>query len=262
MAGLPNPAMVVGTRFTNKNSELRRLDLRDRSSIECFLEREKPVDVLMPAARASVEYCEEHPDTSFAVNARAPELIAEICARVGCRLTVFSTDYVFDGANGPYEESAPTCPINVYGAHKEYAEKAVMSASKDNLVVRTSLVIGKRDDDAGFVQRILRSLARTEPVTVSSEHFSTPTGIRDLVRGTLRLVESNASGIRHVVGPETLSRFAIARRIAAKAGLDEEIIVATSEAGVGLRPKRSGLVASTETRLIIGSAHRLEDELY
>src|SRR5262249_48192151 len=92
-----------------------RLDLAQPDAIAAAMRESKPDIVVNAAAYTAVDLAERERDAAFAVNARAPQVLAEEAKRTGAILVHYSTDYVFDGrASAPYDESAPTNPLNVY----------------------------------------------------------------------------------------------------------------------------------------------------
>ena len=126
---------AVGTYAGHPGSELLRLDLRDRSAVGDCIERAAPTVVFLTASLTNVDYCETHPDESYAVNVQG----ARNVAATGVRVVYFSSDYVFAGESGPCRESDTVRPLNVYGQHKVLAEQ---SLSNDTLIIRTTVVYG------------------------------------------------------------------------------------------------------------------------
>ena len=90
------------------------------------------------AAIASTAYAEQHPDESLIANVELPEALARICARRGVKLVFCSSDQVYFGREGlgPFTESEPLAPANVYGAHKLQAEARVLAAAPDAVCLR------------------------------------------------------------------------------------------------------------------------------
>ena len=131
----PGPLDVVAAARSYPDPA-RQVQLERPETIERLVLALGPNHVILTAAATNVGWCEEHPDESRAINVLGAEAAALAARRVGASFTFISTDYVFDGAGGPYGEDAPTNPINVYGAHKLNAEAAVMAADSTNLVAR------------------------------------------------------------------------------------------------------------------------------
>ena len=116
-----------------------RLDLADADAVVDAVRRAKPDLIVNAGAYTAVDLAEKEADQAAAVNARAPGILAEEAKRIGAVLIHYSTDYVFDGARTtPYPESAPTAPLNVYGATKLEGERAIAAAGGHALIFRTS----------------------------------------------------------------------------------------------------------------------------
>src|SRR5438552_3635001 len=113
-----------------------------------------------------VDACESHPDQAQLVNADAPREIAKACHTLGIRLVFFSTDYVFDGRRGPFNERRRPQPLNVYGRTKLAGERNVLAAHPEALVVRTSANFGwgRARKKTNSVTWILELLRRRQPV--------------------------------------------------------------------------------------------------
>ncbi|MEY2546247.1 MAG: dTDP-4-dehydrorhamnose reductase [Verrucomicrobiota bacterium] len=153
-------------------------------------------DVLINcAAMTNVDLCESEGDRAFRINAEAPRVLAEICARKNVKLIHLSTDYVFDGEKRkPYREDDAANPISVYGESKRAGEEAVLSVQDRHLVVRVSWVFGP--DRPSFIDAIVKRAQENEQVEAIGDKFSTPTYTHDIAE-MLPTVFS-AEGILHL----------------------------------------------------------------
>jgi len=243
LVGRREPLVVVAASRSHPDPALQ-VDLERHQTIERLILTVQPDHVILAAAATNVTWCEEHPDRSWAINVLGTETAALVARRVGASFTFISTDYVFDGISGPYGESQPTNPINVYGAHKLSAEVAVMAANSANLVVRTCQVFGDDPRRSNFVVRVVDSLHRGETVDAAGDLFGTPTYAPDLARGLIDLTLSRASGIWHFAGDRFLSRYELAVMAASafecKRGAIVEVTADQMEDPVN-RPRRAGL---------------------
>src|SRR6476646_2059031 len=87
------------------------LDLARPKEIRQCLRSVRPDLIVNAAAYTAVDKAESEPELTSAINARAPEVLAQEAARTGSILVHYSTDYVFDGTKlGPYTEEDPACP--------------------------------------------------------------------------------------------------------------------------------------------------------
>jgi dTDP-4-dehydrorhamnose reductase len=205
------------------------------------------------AARPSVDWCEHYPDEARLLNVNATEALAEACAHINARLAFLSTDYVFDGVNGPYNEDDGTNPINVYGRLKLEAEQAIRGRLNNPLIIRTTNVYGFDLQSKNFVMGILPRLARGEKVPVAADQFGNPTLVNDLCSTVKQLITVGATGTFHVVGPDYVNRVDWARAVASVFDLDPGLVVAMTTEELNQpapRPKRAGLISNHLNSLI------------
>jgi len=222
----------------------RQVELERPETIERLVIALGPDHVILAAAATNVAWCEEHPEDSRAINVLGAEAAALAARRVGASFTFISTDYVFDGSDGPYGEDEATNPINVYGRHKLDAEAAVMAADSANLVVRTCQVFGDDPRRTNFVVRVADRLSASQAVEAAGDLFGTPTYAPDLARALAELTLSRASGIWNVAGDTFLSRYELATLVADAFGSEHGLIVEVAADRMHdavNRPRRSGL---------------------
>ena len=227
------------------------LDLGDADAIADTLAGARPYAVINAGAMTNVDACETRRDEALATNGEGPRALARACVRLGATLLHVSTDYVFPGddANpGPYTESAPTRPVNSYGASKLAGENAVRETCADAtpwLVARTALVYGHVPGGrTNFVKWLAGELKAGRRVRIVSDQYNTPTLADDLAAALLRLLQRGATGTIHIAGPELLGRHEWAVAIARHFGLDAGLIDVVSTAELrqpAARPLRSGL---------------------
>jgi dTDP-4-dehydrorhamnose reductase len=175
----------------------------------------QPQVVINTAAYNLVDRCEIERELSWAVNAVAPQQLAELCAERGIRLVHYSTDYIFDGAKqAPYAETDAPNPLNHYAAGKFAGEQAVLNASPAHLVLRTSWVFDWHPTQTKtFIHTILKTAREGRPMKSATDQASVPTFASDLARWTLELVRGGARGVFHAVNDDGLSRFDWAKEI-------------------------------------------------
>ncbi len=192
----------------------------------------------------NVDACEDTPDLAFATNCRGPAVLARVAAQRAIPFVYFSTEYVFDGYNGPYMEESATNPLSVYGKSKRQAELSILSVCPRALVLRTTVVYGQDHRQKNYIYTLMRLLRAGKSIRVPSDQVSTPTYNSDLARATVLLAQSGATGIYHVCGPQRMDRLEFARRVAAFLGLDQSLLVATPTSALGQkapRPLSAGL---------------------
>ena len=228
---------------------------------------QKPDVVFFPAGFTWVDGCEQDPAKARASNLDQPLNLGRVAAEIGSKFVYYSTDYLFDGVAGPYDELAPPNPLNVYGQAKLEAEEALANTLGELLLIaRTSWVFGPERQGKNFAYQLVKTLRSGRPLTVPSDQISSPSYGPDVAEASVRLVENRRSGVYHVVGPEVMSRPEFAVAIAKAFGVDRSPIESktTAELGQGApRPLNGGFLALKLTAEFPGLmrplSHTLED---
>ena len=175
------------------------LDLAEPDAIVAAMREAVPDLVINAGAYTAVDLAEREREAAFAVNARAPQVLAEEAKRCGALLVHYSTDYVFDGtATAPYEEDAPTAPLNVYGQSKLAGERAVVASGAHALVLRTSWVYGLTGRN--FFLTVRRLAAERPELRIVADQTGTPNYSRTLAEATAALVAQGLPRLRERAG--------------------------------------------------------------
>jgi dTDP-4-dehydrorhamnose reductase len=180
-----------GKEFEVTGFNHAQLDLADFEKIRRTLV-DLDFDLLINAAAfTNVDLAENEKDRAFRVNADGPRRLAEICGDRNAKMIHFSTDYVFDGTKPePYDEEDQPRPVSVYGQSKLAGENAVLSVSRDHLVVRVSWVFGP--DRPSFVDQMIAHARESLEIAAVADKWSTPTYTRDIAEILMRVVAGTA----------------------------------------------------------------------
>ncbi|MCY0878289.1 MAG: SDR family oxidoreductase [Firmicutes bacterium] len=235
---------VVGTYWSRPGEGLIALDVRDAAAVNQLVQEVDPAVIWVPGAMADVDQCERQPDLSYAVNVQGAVYLMEAAQARGVPLIFFSTDYVFDGRNGPYQEADAPHPLQVYGTHKRKAEVALLQYER-TLVIRPAWIYSDDPHPRNFVYRVLRDLRAGRPIKAAVDQYNTPTPAGALARQALRAVEEGVTGVLHLAGPERLSRFALVEKIARRFGYPDAPIEPITIKDLPLpaaRPLNGGLI--------------------
>ena len=169
----------------------RECDLADATAIANIVRATRPNIIVNAAAYTAVDKAEGDMALAFAVNARAPGLLAQLASESGATLIHYSTDYVFDGnKTQPYREDDPTCPLSVYGQSKLAGEIAILAANPQCLVLRTSWVFSEHGTN--FLKTMLKLACERDALAIVSDQFGAPTSANLIARVTERVVRSIA----------------------------------------------------------------------
>lgn len=167
------------------------LDLADPERIRSALRELQPGLIVNAAAYTAVDRAETEPEAAFAINERAPGILAEEARRLGALLIHYSTDYVFDGTKtGPYSEEDTPGPLNVYGASKLEGERAIAASGARHWIFRTNWVYAPRGKN--FFLTVLRLAREGMPLRVVADQFGAPTSAAMLARATALALSTQA----------------------------------------------------------------------
>ncbi len=191
-----------------------QLDLQDSEAVRREFLRDKPKLVIHCAALTHTPTCQKNPDLARQLNVEVTAVLAELAAEIP--FFVFSTDLVFDGRKGNYDESAPVNPLSVYAETKAAAEKIVL-ANPRHTVIRNSLNGGTSPtSDRGFNEQLRQAFQKGQTLTLFTDEFRCPIPAIETARAVWELAGKNACGLYHVAGSERLSRWQIGQLIAAR----------------------------------------------
>ncbi|MCA8920879.1 MAG: SDR family oxidoreductase [Planctomycetes bacterium] len=202
---------VVGTYATVEQPGLVPLDLDQADAVAGLIADAAPDVVFLPAGWTWVDGNEDDRARSFRQNCEQPLFVCQQAAQVGAVFVTYSTDYVFDGAAGPYAEDDAPAPLNVYGEAKLAAEQALLASGAECLILRTTTVYGPETQGKNFVYQLVRRLRAGQPFQIPSDQVATPSYGPDVAAATLALLDQGARGVWHVAGPDVLDRAAFAR---------------------------------------------------
>lgn len=204
--------------------EWLRLDVRDQRATKALLAERRPGAVIHTAVREP---------NDWPTNATGAANIAGAARASGARLVHVSSDAIFNGASGLYDETAPPEPITPYGAAKAAAETAVAALDPAAWIVRTSLIIG--DQPYKHVAMVLDMLAGRNPGALFTDEIRCPIHVADLASALLELADLDGSGVLNVAGPQALSRYELGVLIARRYGHDPSGLRASTTSASGLR---------------------------
>jgi dTDP-4-dehydrorhamnose reductase len=221
------------------------MDVANEAGIRSALEKYEPWAVINTAGFVRVDDAEQD-ERQWRENVEGPEKLARACAAAGVQLVSFSSDLVFDGSKTTsYVESDLPSPLNAYGRAKAEAERRILAAQPDALVVRTAAFFGPWDR-YNFVTLALEALRRGEPFPAIEDQVVSPTYVPDLVQATLDLVVDRECGIWHLANRGEVSWARLAQLAAQAASLDMRLVKPVRAAelgGVAARPAYSALAS-------------------
>ncbi len=203
--------------------DIDECDLQDVSAIEKLLDNVKPDLIVNPAAYTAVDKAETEAALAHAINAQAPEVMAQYAARHNIPIIHYSTDYVFDGLKeGAYLETDEINPRSVYGKTKAMGEEAVRHHAPKHIILRTSWVFGSHGGN--FLKTILKLAQERDKLSIVSDQVGSPTSAALLAEVTAEIVKqlfapaaSDKYGTYHLVTEGYTSWHGYAQFVVARA---------------------------------------------
>lgn len=183
------------------------LDLSDNEAVKRRFRDDKPSLIIHCAALSKSQDCQSNPALARQLNVEVTVRLAELAADIP--FIFFSTDLVFDGRVGHYDEAAPVNPLSVYAETKVEAEKLVR-ANPRHSVIRTSINGGVSPaGNRGFNEQVRASWKTGQTLRLYTDEFRSPIAAMETARAVWELAVRNQPGTYHVAGRERLSRWQI-----------------------------------------------------
>lgn len=213
-------------------------DLTDDSRIRQIFDELRPTGVIHCGAQTNVDWCQEHPEAARRINVAGSATIARITAQQRAPLLYISTDSVFDGSGGNYSETDQPAPLNVYAESKLEGERRVQASNPAAAIARVTIYGWNVQYKQSLAEWILDQLALGRTVPGFTDVIFCPILANDLAEILLTMLDRKLSGIYHVVGSETVTKYEFARRVAATFGFDSSKVVPTLIAEAKLKAPR------------------------
>jgi dTDP-4-dehydrorhamnose reductase len=220
---------VIGTYWEHPVSlpgvDLYRMDLTNLVEVAQFVRKVRPHLIIHAAALANLDTCETQKDLAWRTNVDAARMMAAVAREVRSRLIHISTDMVFDGEHGNYNEEDIPEPISYYGYSKRAAEEDVLHAYPEALVVRVALLYGfPIAGGNGFSAEIYHRLRAGQRVKVFANQFRTPLFAGNAAVAILELGNMRYNGILHLAGSQRVSRAEFAQELARQMGANPRLL--------------------------------------
>ena len=228
-------------------------DIRDAERLVELVEKYRPDAIINTAAMTNVDTCEAEKDKCKALNVDAVGTLAAVCQKYNIHLVHISTDFIFDGEDGPYAEDAEPNPLSYYGLTKLQAEDTLKSSSSRWAVLRTIIVYGIVSDmsRSNIVLWAKGALEKGVPINVVNNQWRMPTLAEDLATGCILAVKKEAEGVFNISGKDLMSIIEIVERVADFYGLDKSLIIPISAESLNQtarRPKKTGFILDKAIR--------------
>lgn len=236
--------------------EYYQLDITSQDQVNQVIDKVKPDVVINTAAMTNVDQCEIDPDSCWKLNVSAVDYLIKACEEHSAFLIHLSTDFIFDGENGPYKEDDIPNPQSKYAETKLISERLLEQSGLDYAIVRTMLVYGIVPglSRSNIILWVKKSLEDGKHIKVVNDQWRTPTLAEDLAKGCALVAQKRAKGVFHISGKDLLTPHEMAIATADYFKLDKSLMeevdgsIFTQPAK---RPARTGFVLD-KARTILG----------
>jgi dTDP-4-dehydrorhamnose reductase len=242
------------------------LDITDRQAVLELCASVKPDVLINTAAMTNVDICEEEKAATDMLNVEAVRYLLEACKAHKIHLIHLSTDFIFDGEEGPYDETATPNPLSYYGKSKLKAETLIRESEVPSAILRTVLVYGVAEEmsRSNIVLWAKGALEKGQIIKVVNDQFRTPTLAEDLAQGCILAAKQRATGVYNISGPDYMSVLELVKRVGAFWKLDTSIIQETDSTTLNQaakRPPKTGFILTKAQKELGYKPHHFEEGL-
>ncbi|ADY52891.1 dTDP-4-dehydrorhamnose reductase [Pseudopedobacter saltans DSM 12145] len=240
------------------------MDIIDKESIAFIVNKHQPDAIINTAAMTNVDTCETQREECWLLNVTAVEYLIDICRENSIQLIHLSTDFIFDGEDGPYTEEGQPNPLSYYGESKLAAEQLLEKSGIHYAILRTIIVYGIVNDmsRSNIILWAKGALEKGNPINVVNDQWRMPTLAEDLADICLLAVEKEAQGVYNASGKDLMSIIELVERVADYYGLDKSLIKPISSTTLNQaakRPKRTGFILDKSIRELGYNPHSFEE---
>lgn len=222
-------------------SNYKEMDITVQSEVSAVFESFNPTHVIHTAAMTNVDQCEQNPEDCNLINFEAVKILFDASSKFKAHFQLVSTDFVFDGEKGNYNENDLVNPLSVYASSKVNAENYLLQSNNRNWsIVRTIIVFGSANNlsRSNIIYWAKDALEKGQNLSIIDDQFRSPTWANDLAWACIRICELDKIGIYHISGPETFSIFEIVEKIANFFNLSTENLTKSSSLNLNQPAKR------------------------
>jgi dTDP-4-dehydrorhamnose reductase len=258
-------ASIEDSFVGNNQFTYTKVDISKRQEVKKIFLDFFPDFVINAAAYTDVDGCEVNRELAWNINVNGVKNLVEGCRIVDAQLVHLSTDFIFDGQNGPYHEDDKPNPISYYGRTKFASENEIKIGGIPYLIIRTNVLYGiQKGVKKDFVEWVVENLSQGKQINVVTDQWNNPTYVEDLVSGITLAIDKKKTGVFNIGGLEYLSRYDFAIKIANVFNLDKNLINKTTTDKLNQkakRPLRGGLIILKAQTELGYKPHTIEENL-
>ena len=216
------------------------LDITQEEEVNRILNLYSPDVVFNTAAMTNVDLCEDERAMCDKLNIHAVAFLANSCLKIDAHLIHISTDFVFDGKDGPYSENDIPNPLSYYGKSKYKSEKLLNTHLCKSSILRTIVLFGIAENltKNNIVLWAKDQLENSNKINIIDDEFRAPTLAEDLAEACVLVAQKKAFGVFHICGKDLMSIYEMVVAIANFYNFDVNLINRISAAKLNQKAKR------------------------
>ena len=226
------------------------IDLGESARLVAALTDARPDVIINCSAMTDVDGCEREPEKAYVANVEGVAALCRGAKAAGAHLVHVSTDYVFDGAAGPYDVDAVPNPKGVYALSKQMGDdtvRALLAADKWT-IARTAVVYGwPPAGNKNFGSWLVDGLSKGQTLKLFEDQWVSPSMALNVAQMLAELGAKRLAGLWHTCGADVVDRVTFGKALCARFGFDAALIQKSRMADVKLlspRPAKSGLIVT------------------
>ena len=242
------------------------LDITSEKLVSKIILEQRPRVVINTAAMTNVDLCEHETKACNILNVDAVKYLADACQKIDAHLIHISTDFIFDGKNGPYREEDEPNPLSYYGLSKLKSEQLLYKHNVRWTILRTIIVfgVGENLSKSNIVLWAKDMLEKGQEMNIIDDQFRAPTLAEDLADACILAAKKKAFGIFNASGKDIMSICEIVETIAKHYGYSTENLNKISTVTLNqkaIRPPKTGFILDKSRNELGYKPHSFEESL-
>ncbi len=214
----------IGTSCSSSVPGLTLFDVRSPDIEPLRLEETGHKAVLIAVAKPNIAYCQQNREEALEINVTGTLELVRRLGRTSMEVIFLSSDCVFEGSSGAYDDGAATEPTTEYGRQKVLVESNLPALAENSLVIRLSKIYGQEKGDGTLFDEMACALANRREVSAATDQVFSPTFIGDVVLAIQAVQDRGLTGVMNLCSPESASRHEMATALARAMGADATLV--------------------------------------
>jgi dTDP-4-dehydrorhamnose reductase len=223
--GLEKEFEVVGIARKNLSGYVDySIDITNHEAIKELVSKLEPNVIIHSAAVVSHSLCDEDPVLAKKVNLESTVSLANIAEEVDAKFIFISTDAVFKGDRGWYQETDEPDPFSYYGELKLMAEQEIAKVTDNFITLRGSFFGKSLEMNKSIFEFFYYNLLKSKQVNGYLDIYSNSIDVINLSAIIKVLIAGNEKGLFHYGSSDKYSKHDLGLMIARLGNLDGNLI--------------------------------------